>query len=240
MAEPSPDFLTGMKDLLGMDEQAVNKLIDKLDPDSLAALTDAVAQQNQDAAENIVRSFDTDEDVNPLFRGGDKLDHEELEDEKQLKRAPKGHQFAPGDLVYVMKRDERGKKKYISATVEKPTGPADAVALKIDGNRKMVDSHRIYIEENVLGMVGVPELQRIQQLAGLAPAGQDVVEMQPMPQVNAPNDDAACQAMSALDTLEEVLPNVRLVDLKVIRQRLVGIQTGLNESFPSVGRDRKR
>jgi hypothetical protein len=232
------NFIKGMEDLLGMDEQAVSKLIDRLDQDSLSALTDAVAAQDQEAAENIVRSFDTDEDVNPLFRNN--AEHEERADDKKLKRAPNTHQFAQGDRVYVMQRGDDGKKKYIGATVEKPIGPGNTVAVKIDGKRKMIDHHRIFIEESVLGMVGVPNLQRIQQLAGLAPAGNNVqVEAQPLPNVNGEDDCAATQAMDALDALEAVLPNVRLADLKVIRQRLVGIQSSLNESIPSVGRNRK-
>jgi hypothetical protein len=246
MNDPDPNFVEGMESLLGMDEQAVNKLIGKLDQDSLSALTDAVAHEDQEAAENIVRSFTTaDEEVNPLFRAGNQQ-HDELEDDKKLTQAPAGHQFGQGDRVYVMQRDERGKKKYVGATVEKPIAPGGTIAVKIDGKRKMIDHHRIFIEEGVLGMTGVPDLQRIQQLAGLAPAGNNTaVQAEPVPtatvNVNggAP-DDAACQAMCALETLEAVLPNVRLAELKTIRQRIIAIQTSMNESAPSLGRDRKR
>lgn len=238
------NFITGMEKLLGMDEQAVNKLIDQLDPDALSALTDAVAHEDQEAAENIVRSYvNPDEEVNPLFRAGQ--EHDEREDDAKLAPAPRGHQFAQGDRVYVMKRDDRGKKKYIGATIENPIGPGGTVAVKIDGKRKMIDHHRIFIEEGVLGMTGVPDLQRIQQLAGLTPAGSDkTVQAEAVPtaavNVAATDDNAASQAMCALETLEAVLPNVRLADLKTIRQKMIAIQTSLNESAPGLGRDRKR
>lgn len=242
MAEQDQNFMQGLEDLLGMDDKAVERLIDQMDDEpSLTALRDAVASGDQEAAENIVRSFDTDEEVNPLFRGKDiDDDADEKKPPKNIKRAEPDHQFSFGDSVYIMKRDESGKKTYVGATVNKPEGPHDTVGLKIDGKPKMIDRNRVFIEEGVLGMVGVPNLERIQQLAGLAPSGNDVgVQVEQMPQVGGSGDPAVSQAMAALDSLESALPNVRLADLKDLRQRIVAIQACMNESVPSLGRAKK-
>lgn len=229
-----PGFLDGMEDLLGMDANAAKELLARMDVESLTALTDAVTNKDKDAAEKIVGSFDTDEDVNPLFRGSE-IEPKEDESEKpppNLKRAAKDHQFSFGDSVYVMRRDEHGKKKFIGATVYKPIGPHKTVGIKIDGKPKMTNYNTIFVEEGVLGMVGVPNLQRIQQLAGMQPGTQPAMQPNdPGVQVeqNDVPDSAAQQAMSALDALEQALPNVRLGDLKAIRQRIVNIQTCMNE-----------
>lgn len=240
MAEPDRNFTKGMEELLGMDDKGVERLIDQMDADLLTALTDAVAHGDQEAAENIVRSFDTDEEVNPLFRGKDiDDDADAAKPPKNIKRAPEDHQFSFGDLRYIMKRNDAGKKTYVGATVNKPVGPHETVGIKIDGKPKMIDRNRIYIEEGVLGMVGVPNLERIQQLAGLAPSGNDVnVQVDELPQVGGSGDPAVSQAMAALDP-ESALPNIRLADLKDVRQRIVTIQQCMNESVPSLGRTKK-
>lgn len=241
MAEQDDDFMDDMHSLLHMDAKAVKVLIGRMDADSLTALTDAVTAGDQEAAESIVTSFDTDEDVNPLFRGKDLKGTDDDADKKKLKRADDDHQFAYGDSVFIMRRDEQGKKKFIGATVYKPVAPHKTVGIKIDGTPEMIDHNMVYIEEGVLGMVGVPNLQRIQQLAGMAPAGTDTIHVEQIPQVVDGNDDCAVtQAMGALDALEQALPNVRLADLKAIRQRLMTIQQCMNESAPPGGLGRAR
>jgi hypothetical protein len=81
----------------------------------------------------------------------------------------------------------------------------------------------------VTGMVAMPNLERMQQLAGIPAQGSPTEIAAPGQEVIDPTC-AAEQAMAALDTVETVLPNVRLADLKTIRQRILSLQTQMNET----------
>ena len=111
----------------------------------------------------------------------------------------------------------------------------------------MVEKDEVFtLNEMVMGMVDVPNIQRIQRLAGIGAGlaqGQVAIEpareAEPSPQSPI---DAVQQASSALDTLEDALPNVRLADLKLIRQRIIAMQTKMNESIAiatPMGRSKK-
>ncbi len=87
-----------------------------------------------------------------------------------------------------------------------------------------------------MGMVGIPGLQRMQQLAGIQPQV-SIEPIQEPEEQSAMNSnitdrvmDDVSRACDALDTLEEVLPNIRLADLKNIRQRFYDVQRTLNEN----------
>lgn len=229
-------FMKGMKSLLGMDDDLVEELLDTLDNDSLLALTDAISKRDKEAALEIVQSFDNDVHVNSLFRG---KDIEQSDKKKKPVRPPDDYVFAIGDDVAIKStNEETGEDEFISATVFQPDAPGDTIGVKIEGKPKMVEKDEVFtLNEMVMGMVGIPNLQRIQRLAGIAqmenPAPEPVVAMEPM-RDTAPAQspmDAVQKASGALDTLDDALPNVRLADLKMIRQRIIDIQAKMNESI---------
>ena len=221
-----PSFMQGMHDMFGMDDEQIEQLLDKLDAESLASLTDAVAKQDKQAAQEVIQSFEADDELNALVRTKDeKDDKRSLKPKKTPVPPPKGHQFGIGDDVAIKDDDD----SFVTATVFKPRAPGNTIGVKVDGKLKMVDKDKVYVlKEMVLGMIGVPNLQRMQQLAGIQSNGELPVIQQPV--IGQQNDDAAAaHAMRALDELEQVLPQVRLADLKDIRQRLIDLQRSINE-----------
>jgi hypothetical protein len=226
------DFMQGVKMMLGMDDDRVKDLIDHLDADALTELTDAVANQDKQRVQQIVAKAETDEEVNPLFRG-DNLD-DKLRKKKHRRRVASNYEFKHGEDVQVLLRDpETGKPHYEDGTVYLPNGPDNTVGVKIQGKSKMVDHKRVRrLEESVLGMVDVPAIARMQQLAGLQPAGTSEIAGSPPSNATTENDSctAAQQALQALDVVAGMLPNIRLADLKVIRQRLLDLQNEMNQT----------
>lgn len=232
------DFVKALHDLVGLDEKAVEKLIDQMDTDQLQALSDAIAKNDRDAVDAVMRELKTDEDVNALFRGQN-LD-DKAEKKRRIKNLDGRMQFAIGDDVSVDYTDEDGKPQSISATVEKPDGPegSNTIIVKIKGKKKVVDKRKVHkLEESVLGMVGLPNLARMQQLAGIAadqPAPQETLvvpgdEQEPA-EAELDTDTALAQAMAALDMLAAVLPNIKLCDAKSVRERLSALQVSMNET----------
>ena len=232
------DFSQALQDMLGMDEDAVSELIERLDSDALSALNDAVANDDKPRAGQIVADADTNEKVNALFRG-DLDDDDDDEDEPPKKRVRKvsdNYSYKFGDDVQVQVADpETGEVSQEDGTVYLPTGPHNTVGVKIQGKSMMVKRNKLNkLEENVLGMTVMPNLERMQQLAGIQPAGQSITPEIAVPDAAEQEQAidpcaAAQQAMDALDVVQTVLPNVRLVDLKTIRQRIVSLQTAMNE-----------
>jgi hypothetical protein len=230
------DFVHGMKDMLGMDEDRVKDLIDRLDADAMMTLTDALANNDKPGVERIVSTIDTDEEVNPLFRGQN-IDDKVRKKKHRRKVAP-NYEYKYGDDVHVRMTDpDTGTVGYEDGTVYLPSGPDDTIGVKVQGKSRMVDRKKVRplkegsLDEGVLGMVGIPDLERMQQLAGIHPPAEIAVQ----PTASEPATDpctAAQQAMQALDVVAEMLPNVRLVDLKAIRQRIITLQTAMNESAP--------
>lgn len=234
------DFMDGMESLLGMDEEKVQELLDSLDNNSLMALTDAVSKNDKEAAEAIIQSFNGN--VSSLFQGED-IDEKDDEKKRPVK-PPLDHIFAIGDDVAIKEPNEdTGDDDFVSATVYKPNAPGDTIGVKIKGKPKMVDKDKVYAlhEMGVMGMVNVPDIQRMQQLAGIGSVTQEPAMApvaQPPTSFENPSDSLS-QAVCALDQLENVLPNVKLADLKTIRQRLTAMQTQMNESM-TAGRFKKR
>lgn len=233
------DFVDAMQDLLGMDEDAVEQLLDELDADDLQTLTDAVAKQDRAAAQTVVGRFDTDEAVNALFRGK----NVNADDKKKTvqKNRDGTAQFGIGDDVLVTQKDASGKTRRVTATVAQPDGPegSDTIIVRIKGKSKVIDKRNVAkLKEAIIGMVGLPNLNRIQQLAGIQTQSVPQQQIAPPtslePAAEPGPDDPNCQALAALDTLEAVLPSITLADLKTLRQRLNAIQAAMNES---VGKD---
>jgi hypothetical protein len=229
------DFIKGMQTMLGIDEDKVNDLIERLDADTMTTLADAVANNNKAMVKQIVASIDTDEDVNPLFRG-DNID-DKVRKKKHRRKVAANYQFNHGDDVHVRIIDPKtGRAHYEDGTVYLPDGPDDTIGVKIQGKSKMVDRTKVRsleesaLDEAVLGMMGIPGLERMQQLAGIqlaAPAPAEEIAVQS----SEPDPcSAAQQAMEALEVVAAMLPNVRLADLKTIRQRIVALQSAMSES----------
>lgn len=250
------NFIKEMDDLLGMDEAAVEALLDKLDTTQLQELTDAVAKKDHAAAEQVIDSLNTDEEVNALFRGKNFDIGEEEEDPGEHSHEVNNEgdgQFAIGDDVLVSLLDKKGNRHSVSATVSIPDGPEDTntIVVRIKGKPTVVDKRRVEnLDENVIGMIGMPNLARIQQLAGIAAQGsmmptqnsesEDVSPPSPPFTLSEPEpDDPMGQAMAAFDTLDAALPNIILADLKCIRERLSALQLSLSENVTKFGRKRK-
>lgn len=235
------DFMRAMQAMFGMDEEEVSDLIERLEAPDMTALTDALVNQDKTAAEQIVASANTDETVNPLFRGN--LDDGQPK-KKKVRRVEDDYQYKFGDDVQVTITDpETGKVRHVDGTVYLPDGPDDTVGVKIQGKSRMVKRSRLNkLEENVIGMTAMPELARMQQLAGLQPAGADVapteIAVSPESDTTADPCTAAQQAMAALDVVDSMLPNIRLADIKQIRQRIMTLQTQMNEGM-TIARPRK-
>jgi len=230
-----------MQAMFGMDEEMVSDLIERLEAADMTALTDALVNQDKTAAEQIVASANTDETVNPLFRGN--LDHEQPKKKKRVRRVEDDYQYKFGDDVQVTITDpETGKVRHVDGTVYLPDGPDDTIGVKVQGKSRMVKRSRLNkLEENVIGMTAMPELARMQQLAGLQPAGADVapteIAVSSESDTTADPCTAAEQAMAALDVVDSMLPNIRLADIKQIRQRIMTLQSQMNEGM--IARPRK-
>jgi hypothetical protein len=185
------DFTSTLTKLLGISEDEVSDLIEKLDVDDLTDLVDACVKGNADEARKIIGS-ETEE----LEPAADKDEgEEEKSDEPEI-----GDLIAPKEKL----RAQRNKKKARilrksetelgedtapdvifnigdpvavdgeEATVKVPSGPGDTVGVLINGELKMVNKNSVHpITEGVLGMTPMPglkpsgDLQRIRELAGL-------------------------------------------------------------------------
>jgi hypothetical protein len=216
--------MESIKTMLGMDENGVQDLIDKLDADKMTELTDAVANHDQERVEQIINTAESGEDVNPLFRG-ENID-DQLRQKKHRRKVAANYEYKYGEDVQILLRHP--KPHYEDGTVYLPNGPDNTVGVKIQGKSKMVDRKRVRrLEEGVLGMVSVPAIERMQQLAGLQPAGNDVAQHRDR---DTDPCTAAQQAMGALDVVATMLPNIRLADLKLVRQRLLDLQNEMNQT----------
>lgn len=162
-------------EMLGLDTDAVEARLEKLSVNDVIDALDAVSAGDNDRVRELLGN-DVDEDggmqnpegeddgefdVNPLFMrntsGGSAKQNDDREVEEEV--------FNPkiGDEVRV--NGEDGIVKVVNA-------PNETTGVMIDGQTTMVKKAQVkrvkHIEESM--MVGVPSLQRIQQLAGMAPS----------------------------------------------------------------------
>ncbi len=228
-------FMDKISSLLGFDKDKIKLLLDKLDANSLIALSDAVSNNDKEAVEDVVGSFENR--LNTLFKKQEHEEEEEKEEEEKIKpeKPSKDHEFAIGDDVAIKVLDKKtGKKKFISATIFNPNAPNKTIGVKVNGKSKMVDKNNVYtLKEGVIGMVGIPDIQRMQQLAGIQPVETEIVPpVTPSvpPLVSTDEDNLVSKALSALDTLEQILPDMRFSDVKIIRKRMMDISSRMNES----------
>lgn len=71
------------------------------------------------------------------------------------------------------------------------------------------------LKENILGITSVPGLERMQQLAGIAPCDVSVS--------HEDKPDPLSVVNRALDEIEECLPDITVADIQKIRARLISI-----------------
>lgn len=233
------DFVDKMSSMLSIDGGEIEKILDTLDSDSLIELTDAVANGDTETVEDIISQNET---INPLL-----YKNKKKKSKKRPKRPSKDHVFVMGDDVAIRVRDEDGHK-FVSATIDKPDAPGETIGVMIDGVPRVVEKKNVFtLNEMMMGMTGVPNLNRLMQLAGVPsstnflpqiidnPVNAEIIDDIDEDEVGNPIDTA----MDALDSLELVLPNIKLSDLKVIRQRISDLQIKMNESILPQGRRRK-
>lgn len=271
----STDFITKLGRLLGTDHDETVEKIEGLSVDAVMDVLDAVSR---DDAEAVQRAFanetdnDTNEDdtdaekdvesdadepqINSLFSKPEVTNKVEDQPKKRAMTdedaiADKKERFYPniGDTVMV------GEKEGV---VKMPHGPKDTVGVMIDGRMSMVKRSEVRpLEEGVLGMTMMPDLRRMQELAGITTSSVEAqaapmatVSVEPTPDaatvnmasseapVAAPEpvaSDSDCMAaiMASFDEIEKAIPDLKIKDAKGVRARLNQIMMRLNESRSS-------
>lgn len=242
------DFIDNIKRLLGVDAKGVEALLPKLDPAVLIDLAAAVTDSNRPL-------------VMQLIRAG-RLKH--MAEERLITRQRKDNPDADDGGFSTLNVGDNVTAHGATGTVKLPKAPGNTVGVMIDGSLEMIQRKDIAIvAEGVFGMSNIPDLRRMQALAGIAspdggvagidadvglpddaddPAVIDLTPMRPQPQGPGLQGDgeamAACgdQAMALLDQLATMLPDLRLADIKTIRKRMSDITMQMNESVGFAGR----
>ena len=234
------DFVDKMGSMLDIEREEIEQILAELDSDSLIELTDAVSNGENERVEDIISKNET---INPLLYKNKKTKHK-----KRPTTPPKDHVFVIGDDVAIRVKDKNGGHKFVSATIYQPDAPGNTIGVKIEGKPRMVDKQNVLtLKEMMMGMTGVPNLNRIMQLAGVSSSADftpytidsNPVNTEIIDDVEEDECNPIDTAMNALDTLEHVLPNIKLSDLKVIRQKISELQMKMNESIIPQGRKRK-
>jgi len=185
--DPDFEFTSALEKLLGISEDEVGDLIEKLEMDQINDLITACQNDDAEAAKKAIGADTEEVEGEPelsdhelmakkLFSPKDKAKAEKTTKARILKKSETelgedtdaGHSFNIGDPCAV--DGEEGTVKIASA-------PGDTVGVMINGELKMVDKKNVHkLEEGVLGMTGMPglkpnsDLQRIRELAGLGAA----------------------------------------------------------------------
>jgi hypothetical protein len=184
-AEADFEFTGTLKKLLGLSDDQVGELIERIDVDQLTDLVDACVTGDADAARKIVgaetesadvEKEDPDASMSSLLTPKDKAKAQvkKSKEQRDLRKTENElgedtdsaiASFNIGDTVEVDGEE---------ATVKIPSAPGDTVGVMIDGELKMVDKKMVRkLDEAVLGMTAMPglkptgDLQRIRELAGL-------------------------------------------------------------------------
>lgn len=180
------EFTSALTKLLGVKEDDVADIIEKLSVDELTDLVDACVNGDAQAAKEIIGSETESEDElnasddehdgmfnHMLSKNKIKKIDKSTKDRilKKSKEIEIGEEVDPavtfniGDTVSV-----NGEE----ATIKIPSAPRDTIGVMINGELKMVDKKNVRtLEEAVLGMTAMPglkpnnDLQRIRELAGM-------------------------------------------------------------------------
>ena len=236
MMRPNPNdvnFVKNIKRLIGVDADGVEHLLPKLDPDTLIDLAAAVTNSDKREVLKLIR-LGREEMMQEDQLITKKSTERKLKDKTTLFDDENKSDLNVGDAVECSNGEE--------GTVKLPKAPGNTVGVMIGGNLEMVhrdDVTKKQVSEGVLGMTGIPDLRRMQELAGIAgipadapeavttPATQ-TVEFDVVPDGNM--DECGATALELLDQLSNMLPNLRLADIKVIRKRINDITMQMNES----------
>lgn len=228
---PDKNFLTQLENLLGVDEKLDSEVIDQLGVDEMLDLVDAVNKGHKNAANRIISDANEKEDVendnlNRLFKHSD----DEDEDDEEISYSEDDYLASVGDQVAVKMGD-----KVVKGTVKYAYGPSDTVGVMVKGKLKMIKRDRVKaLNENfggVMGMSPMPSLSRMQKLAGvtivepepeIAPVSMEIVE--PTTKLTPSN------IVDVLDQIEDCIGDLRVADMKPVRERLHRLIQKLNES----------
>jgi len=234
------DFIHNLKRLLGIDAKNIEDLIPKLDPETLIDLAGAVTNSDKKAALNLIK-IGREKYEQEKFKK--KFEKNVTEDVIKKSKSPFDGflELNVGDPVRVETED--GDE---DGTVKIPKGPRDTVGVMIGGKLEMVNRRDVTkIEEGVLGMANIPDIRRMQELAGIAGPEMpealtpqnpvEVEEIEPMEiEVDTMDhmDDECCgdHAIELLDKVCCMLPNLRLGDISKVRKKINDISMKLNES----------
>lgn len=215
------DFADNIKRLVGIDAKGIEVLLPKLDPKILIDLAAAVT--NSDKVETL-----------RLIRAGrfKAMSEDQLHPRKPVEaRVRKGPETLLDDESFVdLSIGDAVEFEGNKAVVKLPKGPGNTVGVTIKGKMEMVNRKDVSkIDEGVLGMTAMPNLARMQQLAGIP----DVTEVPIAPveaAISVEDTDVGSHAMGLLDQLTAALPNLRLGDLSAVRKRMNEISVKINES----------
>ncbi len=259
-SENDIDFMNSLKKILGIDSQQATDLLLKLSVEQVIDLADAVTNHQEDDVREIAGRTGVALDANSDDQSdSSKNEENDSHDSEENVDADEEQVFSVGEKVRV-----NGKV----GSVKIPHGPSNTVGIVIGGKLKIVDRGDVNrLHEKVLGMSMLPGLRRMQELAGImveepfqpvhtdadtqakevSSQHQPTEHSQQVPQEHPEEEtaDPVAQATDALDQLERALPDIRLADLKAIRQRFSLITNTMNESFsagrkPRLGRPFKR
>jgi hypothetical protein len=140
------DFAASLKTMLGIEDNEVEEIIEKLSVDELSDLIDACLKKNKQVAREIIDNLNVDEKEIPRKKSR-KHHHKEEEIEEEVSRNI-------GDPVSV-----NGKE----ATIKYPQAPNDTVGVLIDGELQMAKSKDVKkVKEAILGMSPLPGLNGMQ------------------------------------------------------------------------------
>ena len=249
MSNPNDaDFIDNLQRLLGVDPKKLELLIPKLNPNVLTDLAGAVSNNDKKEAMALI-----------LQGREQKMSEDKLIVKKTKNPERKTlldmdmndyFQFNVGDKVKVNGKD---------ATIKLPNGPGNTVGVMIGGKMDMVDRKDVKkVDESVLGLANIPDIKRMQELAGIANSGMDdmndtgvdanpTVEIQsidPEEGISFDSDiDMDCcgdNALALLDQIAAMLPNLRLSEVSATRKRINQIMTQMNESINAKPTIRKR
>lgn len=231
-------FSIELKKIVDIDDEKLDQLLELLDSDEIMDLTDAVAKEDKERVNNIinlVNKFESDKEdekidtdsISSLFNKpkeekkidtDKKIDKTDRKDGKDTKE--KDVVFSVGDEVTV------GKEK---GTIRIPDGPGNTVGVVIQGKVKMIDREKVQkLEESVIGFSNIPSVQRMKELAGLYSEEPSTTTAVIHIEDKVDPDEACCTANDALCALEAAIPNMRVSDLKDIRQRLNDLFAKMN------------
>ena len=229
------DFVQNMKKLLGIDMKNIEALLPKLDPTILIDLADAVNNKRKTEALKLIRI------------GREKLLQKEVSEDYIVNRKKpdkgKKEKVTLLDDLYDLNVGDEVKVNGKDATVKIPLGPNKTVGVMIAGKLEMVKRNEVdVVREGILGMTNVPNLQRMRELAGIMQGPPQIAPpavVSSIEQESPKEDEGSAQVLCLLDQVCELLPSLRLCDLKNVRQKITDITAKMNESAYSKPEGRK-